>query len=1247
MPKDSIDTIYNQLSFDRKKADSIENLFKKIKSSNEFEVMFYNYKSDKSNLLRMENFLTILEYLKKRSSIKKEIIEELTVLDISYGEDLTNYRISITGIESIENYLSFVHRRKNHVIFKILLGKMIAGDDTIKLIKKVKDMDNIVDVDEYNTRFRLSDELEVTQKEMDKLKDLDETSRHKIVFRYKQRVTLFVKKTKNEIFRIDLTNIKQSNDVNKIDTSASKYELELDISSPNGKVESKMADVYKEVEIMHKIIQQSNFIINTIQEDAVIQDYKSMLAITDKKSTTLDGRKPQSLEIQHVVDILPNKYAVTDKADGERCFLIIFNNHTYLITNNLHVKDIGITLSSSLSNYNQTILDGEYIFLPKHNRHIFMAFDCLYKGGEDVRKISSLMERAKAADKVVHDCFVLKGQKGYNINDYKNKFEVNDVIKFHSKQIGEYMDALDHDIRKEKMYPLVRRKYFIEVYGGQDNEIFKYSQLMWNKYVIDSNTKCPYILDGLIYNPLEQKYASVKDSKYFEYKWKPEDKNSLDFFIKFERDPTTNNEYVLFDNSRDEQVKGKPYKICHLYVGKKGKYGEQPTLFQKESNKYIAYLFLKNGEARDETGNIIKDNTVVEFYYIMDSKLDEKYRWRPMRTRYDKTESVMLHKQKYGNYVDVANKVWRSIINPFTMKDISILSKESQYRQHIDTLRNKIDHSLILSERKENIYYQIRTNLARPMRQFHNWIKSIVIYTYCNQAYERGKKQVVLDIGSGRGGDLMKFYYTMVALYVGLDIDAENLLSAVDGAVSRYEQLRRTHPNFPKMSFVQADGGVLLDYEHQVHALGGMSSLNKSIMEKYFSLDEKKRTIFDRVNCQFAIHYFLGNDSTWSNFCKNIDMYLKPGGYLIFTCFDGQEINKLLTGKDKHTTYYTNDKGEKKIMFEILKKYDDSEIKNGVIGLGTAIDFHNAIDFQEDVYMTEYLVDKEFISKELYERCDMELIETDLFANQFHIHADFFRQIYKYEENPQTKKFFTNVAEFYNQSTSVNKAGFEMTKLNRYFVFRRKETASSSKSKQKGGNIDETETVDYETADYEDSENITFTETNSDIKNSKIVEKFDSYEHLFGKNDFFIKPNITYINHSFQEGIYNVLQDNGYIPNNISMNGFFDDIGMDVTDDNDINEKSITRIAKGISIDHEEEGKTSTVLNGLNFLVLEKDCDGDLLVSGYGKKKKVSKKDKTIVFYKNESKFLPLHNEKMENIFDSKQQFIKNLVAEM
>ena len=1242
MPNDSINTVYNQLKFDKKKADSISELFKKINSNNEFEVMFYNYKSDKSNLLSMENFLTILEYLKKRSLVKKELIQETTVLDISYGEDLVNYRISVDGIDNIENYLSFVHRRKNHVIFKILLGKMLAGDKSITLIKKIKNMDNIIDIDEYNTRFRLSDEVQATPKEIDKLKELDETSRHKIVFRYKQRVSLFVKQTKNEVLRVDLTNIKQNDNINKIDTSIAKYELELDFAVL-GKLESTLNDIYKEIEIMHKIIQQSNFIVNSFQENAVLQDYRSMLAITDKKSVTLDGRKAQSLEIQHVVDILPNKYAVTDKADGERCFLIISNNHVYLITDTLHVKDIGINLDSKLSKYNQTILDGEYIFLPKHNRHIYMSFDCLYRGGEDIRKVSSLMDRIKEADKVVRDCFILKGQKGFDIKEYKSKFDIDAIMKFHSKQITDFMDAFDHDIRKEKMYPLVRRKYFIEVYGGQDNEIFKYSQLMWNKYVIDPNTKCPYILDGLIYHPLEQKYASVKDSKFFEYKWKPEDKNSIDFFIKFERDVTTNSEYILFDNSHDDQVKGKPYKICHLYVGKKGKYGEQPTLFQKENNKYIAYLFLDNGEVRDQSGNIVKDNTVVEFYYVMDSKLDEKYRWIPMRTRYDKTESVMLHKRRYGNYIDIANKVWRSIINPFIMKDIMILSKDSQYRQHIDVLRNKIDHSLILSERKENIYYQIRTNLAKPMRNFHNWIKSIVIYTYCNQAYERGKKQVVLDIGSGRGGDLMKFYYTKVALYIGIDIDAENLLSAVDGAVSRYEQLRRTHPNFPKMSFVQADGGILLDYDHQVTALGGMSTLNKSIMEKHFSADKNKRTIFDRINCQFAVHYFLSDDTTWNNFCKNIEMYLKQGGYIIFTCFDGQEISKLLKDTDKYTSYYTNDNGEKKVMFDIIKKYDDSEVKQGTIGLGTAIDFHNAIDFQEDVYMTEYLVDKEFITKELYEKCDLELIETDLFANQFHIHADFFKHIYKYEENKKTREFFRKAAEFYNQSNSVNKAGFELTKLNRYYVFRRKETESGTK-KQKGG-FNET---DSETTDYDALSDASYdTEIDSVINSDQIIEKLDDHEYILGEGEYYIKPKYSYKNNTFQEGLFNVMQDNKYIPNNISMNGFYDDMGVDLVIDDELNDNSITNISKKIRIDHEVEGDTTNVINGLNFIVLEKDCDGDLSVLGYGKKKKINKKDKTIVFYKNGHDFFPVHNKEMENIFDSKQKFIKKLFAEL
>ena len=45
-----------------------------------------------------------------------------------------------------------------------------------------------------------------------------------------------------------------------------------------------------------------------------------------------------------------------------------------------------------------------------------------------------------------------------------------------------------------------------------------------------------------------------------------------------------------------------------------------------------------------------------------------------MRTRYDKTENVKKYKRKYGNNIEIANRVWHSIKNGFTIADIISLS---------------------------------------------------------------------------------------------------------------------------------------------------------------------------------------------------------------------------------------------------------------------------------------------------------------------------------------------------------------------------------------------------------------------------------------------------------------------------------------------------------------------------------------------------------------------------------------------
>jgi len=1027
-------TLYGQLEFTNKEISKIKEIYNKIDKSNEFEVMFYNYKSDGSNVLSMKRYLTILEYMTKRSKIRKLKIERKTTLDVIYGEQKQSFRISIDGIENIHKYMNMISRRKNHIIFKTLLSRL-DDDESLSIDKKVKTRENILDVDNYNTRFRLSEELEPTKKELKELEEITQKVMHKIIFRYKQRVSLIVLDETDARIQFDLTNIKMDNNINMVENSIPRFELELEILPKRSKVDDHLEKIMLEIETMHKVIQQCNFIIGQTESTNVLSAYRHLVGASEK-DIILKGRNPISLEIQHAVDILPNNYSVTDKADGQRYFLIILENKVYLIDNNLNVKNTGIVLKNG--KYNNTLLDGEYIFLPKHNRHLLMIFDCLFDSNEDIRQTQSFMERLEHAKNIVNECFVFEKQSNHTPKQWKGKFDTSKIEEHYSSDIKKYMDSINENIPNNKLYPLVRTKYFIGVDGGKDNEIFKYSYLLWNKYVFDSDINCPYTLDGLIYQPLEQKYITGQSTKYFEYKWKPHDMNSIDFYIKFVQDKKTGKDIILFDNSVN-LGENRPYKVCNLHCGMSSKGGEYPVFFQEDQGKYIANIFLENGEARDLEGNIIQDSTVVEFYFNTSPEVDDRYSWVPMRTRFDKTESVIRYKRKYGNPLVIANKIWRSIINPFSIDDIHKLSNDNEFYKHNNFLKSKIDHTIIMTERQENAYYKKQTNLAKPMRQFHQWIKSILIYTYCNNMYERNKtKNKILGIGIGRGGDMFKFYYVAVELYVGTDIDNESLISVGDSALRRYNDLKRAKANVPPMHFVQADGGAIFDYDEQIKVLGSMQPSNKTLMSKYFSKDKSKRTIFDRIDCEMAMHYFLENETIWGNFCENLNMYLKEGGFYTATCFDANEVIKLLKDKEKHTTYYTDKKGENNIFFDLIKKYDDKDLENGV-GLGHAIDLHNATINREDEYYTEYLVDKDFVIKEFAERANLELVDTGLFVNQFEIHRDYFENVANFEQNPNTRKFLMRVAGFYNHDDDINRASFEFSKLFRYYAFRKKE----------------------------------------------------------------------------------------------------------------------------------------------------------------------------------------------------------------
>nr|URM62219.1 mRNA capping enzyme [Mimivirus sp.] len=143
-----------------------------------------------------------------------------------------------------------------------------------------------------------------------------------------------------------------------------------------------------------------------------------------------------------------------------------------------------------------------------------------------------------------------------------------------------------------------------------------YADLLWKLCVYDQLT--PYKLDGIIYTPINTPYMikaspGELDSIPMEYKWKPPAQNSIDFYIKFNKD-AMGAEAIYYDNSvvRGE---GKPYKICGLYVGLIKSGQELPIPFKVSGIEQKANIYLTNDEALDIEGNVITDNTVVEFVY--------------------------------------------------------------------------------------------------------------------------------------------------------------------------------------------------------------------------------------------------------------------------------------------------------------------------------------------------------------------------------------------------------------------------------------------------------------------------------------------------------------------------------------------------------------------------------------------------------------------------------------------------------
>ncbi|CAK8682457.1 unnamed protein product [Clavelina lepadiformis] len=268
------------------------------------------------------------------------------------------------------------------------------------------------------------------------------------------------------------------------------------------------------------------------------------------------------------------------------------------------------------------------------------------------------------------------------------------------------------------------------------------------------------------------------------------------------------------------------------------------------------------------------------------------------------------------------------------------LKKPSVHSDLIASHYNRRGNTSCAERRNSKIFF---------MRNFNNWIKSVLIKKYVdNLREEEGTRHrpTVLDLGCGKGGDLLKWNKGNIQRMVCTDLAA----TSIDQCKERYSLLQKRNRNqIFDAEFIVSDSG------------------KKLLCEK---LSDREIT-FDITSSQFVVHYTFESEEQAEMMVRNACQGLRPGGYFIGTTVnDAVLINKARSSPDLK---FGNDVFS--VSFQSKEPFPD-------FGCKYIFKLHDVVD------CPEFLLKKKVFTK-ICRKHGMRLVEWKTFSEFFYENSKF------------------------------------------------------------------------------------------------------------------------------------------------------------------------------------------------------------------------------------------------------------------